>query len=60
MYLTVQEMNEKRAGSEPSQRGFAMALNPVNLIYLYQNEGRFKDAEAMPQPARDRHITLLC
>jgi hypothetical protein len=23
-YLTVQEMNEKREGSEPRQRGFAM------------------------------------
>jgi tetratricopeptide (TPR) repeat protein len=58
-YLTVQEMNEKRAGSEPSQRGFAMALNPVNLIYLYQNEGRFNDAEAMLQHVFDLQVKYL-
>jgi tetratricopeptide (TPR) repeat protein len=58
-YLAAQEMREKRAGSEPSQRGFAMALNPVNLIFLYRNEGRFKDAEAMLQRAIDLQVKYL-
>jgi tetratricopeptide (TPR) repeat protein len=58
-YLTVQEMNEKHAGSEPSQRGYAMALNPASLIFLYQNEGRFNDAEAMLQHVIDLQAKYL-
>jgi tetratricopeptide (TPR) repeat protein len=58
-YLIVQEMNEKRAGSEPSQIGFDMALNPTGLISLYQNEGRFKDAEAMLQHVVDLQVKYL-
>ncbi len=44
-YLSVQAMNEERAGTEPGKMGFVTALNPVSLISLYQNEGRFRDAE---------------
>ncbi len=58
-YLAAQEMREKRAGSEPSQRGYVMSLNPVNLIYLYQNEGRFQDAEAMLQRVFDVQVKYL-
>jgi tetratricopeptide (TPR) repeat protein len=58
-YLAVQEMNEKRAGSEPSQIGFDTALNPVGLISLYQNEGRFNDAEAMLQHVVDLQAKYL-
>ncbi|HTC64594.1 MAG TPA: tetratricopeptide repeat protein [Candidatus Saccharimonadales bacterium] len=58
-YLAAQEMREKRAGSVPSPRGFAMSLNPVNLVYLYQNEGRFNDAEAMLQRVIDLQVKYL-
>jgi tetratricopeptide (TPR) repeat protein len=58
-YLAVQEMNEKHASSEPSQFGFVTALNPVSLIFLYENEGRFKDAEAMLQHVVDLQVKYL-
>jgi tetratricopeptide (TPR) repeat protein len=58
-YLAAQEMREKRAGSEPSQRSFAMSLNAVNLIYLYRNEGRFQEAEAMLQRVFDLQVKYL-
>jgi len=58
-YLIVQEMNEKRAGSEPSQIGYDMALNPTSLISLYQNEGRFKDAVAILQRVIDLQVNYL-
>ncbi len=44
-YLNVQAMNEEHAGAEPGKIGFVTALNPINLISLYRNEGRFRDAE---------------
>jgi tetratricopeptide (TPR) repeat protein len=58
-YLTVQAMNEKRAGSEPSQMGFARALNPISLISLYRNEGRFKDAEAVLEHVIELQVKYL-
>jgi tetratricopeptide (TPR) repeat protein len=58
-YLTVQEMTEKRAGSEPSQMGFAMSLTSINLVNLYRNEGRFKDAEAVLQRGLDLEVKYL-
>jgi tetratricopeptide (TPR) repeat protein len=58
-YLAAQEMTEKRAGSEPGQFGFMTALNPVGLISLYENEGRFKDAEAMLQLVVDLQAKYL-
>jgi tetratricopeptide (TPR) repeat protein len=58
-YLTVQEMTEKRAGSEPSQMGFAMSLTSINLVNLYRNEGRFKDAEAVLQRGLDLEVKYI-
>jgi tetratricopeptide (TPR) repeat protein len=58
-YLTVQAMNEKRAGTEPSEMGFTMALNPISLISLYQNEGRFKDAETVLEHVIELQVKYL-
>ncbi len=58
-YLTVQAMNEKHAGPEPSQIGFVTALNPISLISLYRNEGRFKDAEAVLEHAVELQVKYL-
>jgi tetratricopeptide (TPR) repeat protein len=58
-YLTVQEMTEKRAGSEPSQMGFAMSLTSISLVNLYRNEGRLKDAEAVLQRGLDLEVKYL-
>jgi tetratricopeptide (TPR) repeat protein len=52
-------MAEKRAGSEPSQMGFAMSLTSFNLVNLYRNEGRFKDAEAVLQRGLDLEVKYL-
>ena len=46
-YMAAQEIREKRAGPEPSQRGYAMAINPISLVILYCNENRFGDAEKL-------------
>jgi tetratricopeptide (TPR) repeat protein len=58
-YLTAQAMNEKHAGSEPSQRPYAMALNPTSLISLYRNDGRFKDAETLLQHVAELQMKYL-
>jgi hypothetical protein len=58
-YLAAQEIREKRAGSEPSQRGFAMGLSPVSLVFLYRNEGRFKDAENILEHGIELQIKYL-
>jgi hypothetical protein len=58
-YLATQAMNEKRAGPEPSQRGYAMALNPINLVNLYRNEDRFKDAETILEHVIELQMNYL-
>ena len=58
-YLAAQEIREKRAGSEPSQRSFAMSLNPASLVNLYRNEGRFQDAENILEHSIELQIKYL-
>ncbi len=58
-YLTAQAMNEKHASSDPGGMAYAAALNPVSLISLYRDEGRFKEAEAILERVVELQVKYL-
>jgi tetratricopeptide (TPR) repeat protein len=57
-YKDALEIGEQEARSQSGHPTFAMSL-PLNLSYLYRNEGRFQDAEAVVQAVLENQIASL-
>ena len=57
-YKDALEIGEQEARSQTGHPTFAMSL-PLNLAYLYRNEGRFQDAEAVVQSVLEIQIASL-
>jgi tetratricopeptide (TPR) repeat protein len=57
-YKDALEIGEQEARSQSGLPTFAMSL-PPNLSYLYRNEGRLQDAEAVVQGVLEIQVALL-
>jgi tetratricopeptide (TPR) repeat protein len=57
-YKDALEIGEQEARSQTGRPTFAMSL-PLNLCYLYRNEGRLQDAEAVVQAVLEIQIASL-
>jgi tetratricopeptide (TPR) repeat protein len=58
-YKDALEIGEQEARSQSGRPTFAESLFPLNLIYLYRNEGRLQDAEAVVQGVLEIQIASL-
>jgi tetratricopeptide (TPR) repeat protein len=58
-YKDVMEIEEQEARSQSGRPTFAESLLPLNLIYLYKNEGRLQEAEAVVQGVLQIQVALL-
>lgn len=58
-YLGALEIGEREAQSGSDHSGFATSLLPLNLIYLYKNEGRPQEAEAVVQGVLEIQVASL-
>jgi tetratricopeptide (TPR) repeat protein len=58
-YRGAFEIGEQQARSGSDHPGFAVSLLPLNLIYLYRNEGRLQDAEAVVEGVLEIQVASL-
>jgi len=58
-YLGALEIGEREARSGSNHPSFAISLLPFSLIYLYKNEGRLRDAEAVVQGVLEIQVASL-
>jgi tetratricopeptide (TPR) repeat protein len=58
-YLGALEIGEREARSKSDHPSFAMSVLPLSLIYLYKNEGRLQEAEAVVQGVLEIQVASL-
>jgi hypothetical protein len=58
-YKDALEVGEQEARSQSGRPTFAESLFPLNLDYLYRNEGRLQDAEAVVQGVLEIQVASL-